>query len=582
MIPQAFIDELLNRTDIVDVVGRGVALKKAGANYLACCPFHNEKTPSFTVSPDKQFYHCFGCGAHGTALTFLIERDGLNFVEAVENLAQAVGMQVPRADHDALPPREDFAALHAVLKRAARFYHGQLKSSSSAIAYLKQRGITGETAARFRLGYAPNEWQGLGEVFDDYNDRSLLQAGMVIENATGKRFDRFRHRIMFPIQNAKGQIIGFGGRVLGADQPKYMNSPETALFQKGEELYGLFQARASIRSADQVVVVEGYMDVIALVQYGIENVVATLGTATTPAHLKKLMRHTQHIVFCFDGDAAGKAAAWRALENALELLVDQSDLRFLFLPEKHDPDSFVRAYGGAAFLDAARNAVPLSDFLFDTLARRVDLRTTEGHAQFLQSAKPLLEKIKAPMLGLMIRKRAAETAGIEQYQLEREYKLKPVKASPRRRPGSGAIERPMEDRLLQIVLAQPEVVRDVSEDELDALAADAPLLVALGRLIHSSAPDATPVNLAERFAGSAYETRIAALAAPSELWKELGESREAFLGGVAQLRKAALDREIKTLAQNSSMSAEQKMRYNELIKAAAKLGRPPEAVKNSL
>ena len=323
MIPESFIQELLNRVDVVDVIDKSVPLKKAGANYSACCPFHNEKSPSFTVSPTKQFYHCFGCGAHGTAIGFLMEYAGLSFIEAINDLSKNVGMIVP-VEQSTPQSREADAqnktiklGLQETLQQAANYYKAQLKESPRAIEYLKGRGLSGVIAAKFQIGYAPAGWQNLQTVFPNYDNEALQTAGLVVENDQGKRYDRFRDRIMFPIHDQKGQVIGFGGRVINnEDTPKYYNSPETPLFQKGHELYGLFVARRAIRDASRVLVVEGYMDVVALAQYGIEYAVAALGTATTPFHITKLMRQTDEIVFCFDGDNAGRTAAWRAAMNA--------------------------------------------------------------------------------------------------------------------------------------------------------------------------------------------------------------------------------------------------------------------------
>jgi len=336
MIPQSFIADLLNRVDIVDVVGRYVPLKKGGANLMGLCPFHNEKSPSFTVSPTKQFYHCFGCGVNGSAITFLMEYGGMGFVEAVKDLAQAVGLSVPEeygTDDGRRRDGPDFAALSDLLERANRFYRDRLKSERSAIDYLKGRGLTGDVARQFGLGYAPYEWNALENIFGaDYGGKALLDAGLVIDGEKGRRYDRFRGRVTFPIRNTRGALIGFGGRVIGVGEPKYLNSPETPLFEKGRELYGLFEARQAIRAAGRVLVVEGYMDVVALAQHGVGHAVATLGTACTPAHVQKLVRQTDHVIFCFDGDAAGRRAAWRALENSLPLVADDKKFSFLFLP----------------------------------------------------------------------------------------------------------------------------------------------------------------------------------------------------------------------------------------------------------
>jgi len=417
MIPEAFIQELLNRVDIVDVVDRNVPLKKAGANYSACCPFHNEKSPSFTVSPTKQFYHCFGCGAHGSAIGFLMEHQGLSFVEAVHELARMVGMIVPQETSDAGQAQQKaMPVMQEVLQQALNYYRGQLKKAPRAIEYLKGRGLSGQIAARFQMGYAPAGWQNLAEVFSDYQAEVLKASGLVVESEQGRRYDRFRERVMFPIHDQKGQVIGFGGRILtsgGEDEgPKYLNSPETPLFQKGHELYGLFLARRAIRDAGRALVVEGYMDVVALAQYGIEYAVAALGTATTPFHITKLMRQTDEIVFCFDGDAAGRKAAWRAAMNALPALTDGLRLNFLFLPAEHDPDSYIREFGKEAFEAAMKTALPLSQYIIQSLSAENKLQSQEDKVQFLNEAEPILKQVRAPRLALLLRKRIAELAGI--------------------------------------------------------------------------------------------------------------------------------------------------------------------------
>ncbi|HEX7954121.1 MAG TPA: DNA primase, partial [Burkholderiales bacterium] len=347
MIPQSFIQDLLNRVDIVDVVESYVPLKRSGSNYAARCPFHSEKSPSFTVSPTKQFYHCFGCGAHGTAVGFLMEYGGMGFVDAVKDLAQGIGMKVPEEPRSESAQRkaEQGETLHEVLLRAAQHYRNQLKDAPQAIAYLKKRGLSGDIAKRFGIGYVPDEWQNLATAFSDYDGPMLAAAGLVKSKDDGKRYDVFRSRIMFPIVDVRGNVIGFGGRVLGDGEPKSLNSPETPVFEKGRELYGLYQARRAIRDAGRVVVVEGYMDVVALAQSGVEYAVATLGTATTPLHVQKLLRQADEIVFSFDGDNAGRKAAWRALENSLSQLQDGKQLKFLFLPDGEDPDTYVRKHG---------------------------------------------------------------------------------------------------------------------------------------------------------------------------------------------------------------------------------------------
>ena len=413
MIPESFIQDLLARVDVADVVGRYVQLRKGGANLLGLCPFHNEKSPSFTVSPTKQFYHCFGCGAHGTAITFLMEHTGASFPEAVRTLAGTVGMTVPEENRS---PRQQVESARRkaeesrhtqVLDAAQAHYLRQLRASPAAIQYLKQRGLTGEIAAHFGLGWSGTDRHGLSKIFDNYDDPILVEAGLVIESEDGRRYDRFRERVMFPIRNARGSLIGFGGRIIGKGEPKYLNSPETPLFSKGQELYGLWEARQAIRQEGQVIVVEGYMDVVGLAQQGIANAVATLGTATTPDHVKRLLRSSDKVVFSFDGDAAGRRAAWRALQACLPVLRDDIAIRFLFLPAEHDPDSYVRELGAEAFRTCLAEATALSRFLLEELASRHNLGEAEGRASCLHEAKPLLAAIPECALRLQIEREMA-------------------------------------------------------------------------------------------------------------------------------------------------------------------------------
>ena len=401
LIPQSFIADLLNRVDIVDVVGQHVKLKKAGANYQGLCPFHSEKSPSFSVSPTKQFYHCFGCGAHGSAISFLMEYSGLGYVDAIEDLARSAGLDVPREERTAndVARAQQAMALSEVMSSAADWYRQQLKGNTRAVEYLKGRGLTGEIAKRYALGYAPDGWQGLEAVFGPYtNDevaKTLVEGGLLIqgeqsEGVPVKRYDRFRDRIMFPIRNPKGQTIGFGGRILDQGEPKYLNSPETPLFSKGNTLYGLFEARQAIRAQEYVLVCEGYMDVVALAQLGFPNAVATLGTACTANHVRMLLRQTDKVVFSFDGDSAGQRAAQRALEACLPLMSDDKEIRFLFLPTEHDPDSYVRAYGATAFEKVIKEAMSISSFFFKVVSEDHELTTPEGRAHTHHAAKPLL------------------------------------------------------------------------------------------------------------------------------------------------------------------------------------------------
>lgn len=463
MIPQSFIQELLARIDIVDVIERHLPLKKGGANYFACCPFHGEKSPSFSVSPAKQFYHCFGCGAHGSAISFVMEYQGLSFVDAIQELAGQMGLTVPEDRNPRAPRQAANTPLTEVMATAARYYREQLKHAPAAIEYLKGRGLTGEIAAQYGIGYAPDGWNSLQNPFPDYNAAALLEAGLVIENDQGRRYDRFRDRIMFPIQDNRGNVIGFGGRVLGSGEPKYLNSPETPLFEKGLELYGIVQARSGIREHSCAIVVEGYMDVVSLAQFGIRNAVATLGTATTTTHVQKLFRQTDRIVFCFDGDPAGRKAAWRALESSLEALADDKQAAFLFLPAEHDPDSFVRSEGPEAFRQATTTALPLADFLLRHLREGCDLTTAEGRARLIHDAKPLILKVAAPMLRLQIIKAVAKACEFSQQEVESAYGLKAstpgfsrpdprptARAAPRRRPLS-----PVET-LLRLIIQHPK------------------------------------------------------------------------------------------------------------------------------
>ena len=422
MIPPAFVEELLARVDIVEIVGRQVQLRKTGANHMGLCPFHAEKGPSFSVSAAKQFYHCFGCGAHGNAIGFLMEQGGLGFIEAVKELAGTVGMNVPQEDEDpearerAQQARARQASLGEVLEHAAGFYRDQLKASADAVAYLKRRGLSAEVTRQFGIGYAPDSWRPLATTFARYDDPLLVESGLVIvsgdEGDEQRRYDRFRGRIMFPIRSVKGEVIGFGGRVLDQGEPKYLNSPETPLFVKGRELYGLFEARQGLRARGHALVVEGYMDVVALAQLGINNAVATLGTACTAEHIQKLLRFTDSVVFSFDGDAAGRRAAARALEAALPHASDTRQFRFLFLPPEHDPDSFVREHGAPAFELQIKQALALSRQLINVAGEGCDTATPEGRARLLATARPLWQAL--PDAGVLKRQVLGELASLGQ------------------------------------------------------------------------------------------------------------------------------------------------------------------------
>lgn len=569
MIPESFIQDLLARVDIVDLVDSYVPLKKAGANYAACCPFHNEKSPSFTVSPTKQFYHCFGCGAHGTAIGFVMEYQGIGFVDAIKDLASRAGMVVPESDHASPEQLGQTRTLIETMTRAAQYYKDQLKQSPRAIEYCKKRGLTGEIAARYGMGFAPDGWQNLATIFPDYNADTLKSAGLVIDNESGRRYDRFRDRLMIPIINPKGDIIAFGGRIIDQGEPKYLNSPETPLFEKGRELFGLPQARQALRETNTAIVTEGYMDVIALAQNGVGNAVATLGTATTPTHVQKLLRQVDRIVFCFDGDKAGRKAAWRALENALEALADNKHIGFVFLPSEHDPDSFIREHGKAAFDRMVTQAMPLSDVLLRELAQRCDLTSSEGKARLIYEAKPLLLKLPTPLLRLQLVKRLAEASGFAQQEVERLCDLKSyTPAAPARAKRTAPS---LTRNLLRIVLQKPVLAAELPTELLP----DTPERPALVRLhaLASNHPNAISYALLrEQLRGQPEEQAIEHAA--SELLGlpfDESEADEEFRDTLEKLRSGEQKRLFDALqikAQQfgvAGLSAEEKQAYIRLL-----------------
>ena len=591
MIPESFIQDLLQRIDIVDVIDPLVPLKKAGSNYAARCPFHNEKSPSFTVSPSKQFYHCFGCGAHGSAIGFLMEYQGLSFVDAIKALADRVGLQVPQeprrggsgfsGDFESAPrPAAQTRALTDLLASAARYYFEQLKRSDKAIGYLKQRGLSGEIAAKFGIGYAPEGWQNLEEIFPNYQDAQLQAAGLVIKNDQGRLYDRFRDRIMIPIVNQKNEVIGFGGRVLGSGEPKYLNSPETPVFEKGRELFGLPQARVGLRETDTAIVVEGYMDVIALAQHGVGNAVATLGTATTATHIQKLFRQVERAVFCFDGDAAGRKAAWRALENALDSLSDQKTVAFVFLPQEHDPDSFVRERGKDAFQATVAQATPLSDFLIQHLAAEADPHTAEGRAKLVAEAKPLLLKLTAPLLRLQLVKRLADTTGFSQQEVERLCELRPIAPpAPARVPRQAPS---LMRGLIEVLLQKPELARDLPLTLLPGGDPEARAVLRLAQAILAAEAPLPYATLIERLRGSSEEALIREVAgrllqqAPAEGSDETAVLDEVWRGYLDQLTRDQLDLEFQRLtkkAQEAGLDADEKQEYARLVVEMNRLGR---------
>jgi DNA primase len=580
VIPQSFIADLLNRVDIVDVVGKYVQLKKGGANFMGLCPFHNEKSPSFTVSPTKQFYHCFGCGAHGTAIGFLIEYSGMGFVDAVKDLAQNVGMIVPDAD-DKIPPAQraqqqaQSLALGEALTRACDFYRAELRKAPEAIAYLKNRGLTGEVAARFGMGFSPSGWDGLKSVFSDYEAVALAESGLVIDRVdedggNRKRYDRFRERIMFPIRNTKGQVIGFGGRVMDHGEPKYLNSPETPLFSKGFELYGLFEARQAIRDAGYVLVTEGYMDVVALAQMGFPQAVATLGTACTTAHVQKLLRQTDTVIFSFDGDKAGRRAARRALDACLPHVSDDKVIKFLFLPAEHDPDSYIREFGAERFEQEIQEAMPLSQFLLREVTADHDLDTPEGRARTQFDAKPLLQAMSPSALRLQIVRGLASLTQSSPSEIEALFELaKPVSVARRAPPRSGRPEPVgLELQIMRILVAHPSLALGLDEAALEAFqhfgADAAERLVQLVTLAQSLGPHGSFAALAQQLkeTGPEYDVIIGEIAADPE--SDIEAVRLWMVGAVRQIKTDRIKLELSQLFSAGLPSEEMSARYREL------------------
>ena len=588
MIPDSFKQELLHRVDVVDVIERYVPLKKGGSNYLACCPFHSEKTPSFTVSPSKQFYHCFGCGVHGNAISFLMEYQGLGYVEAVKDLAESVGMKMPEFE-----PREKKSDsdpdLYAIMEQACDYYREQLKNSPRAVEYLKGRGLTGKIAARFGIGYAPDGWQNLERVFPDYADKALKEAGLVIDGEGGRRYDRFRDRIIFPILNQRGSVIAFGGRVLGEGEPKYLNSPETPLFEKGRELYGLPQARSAVRAEGRVVVVEGYMDVVALAQHGVEYAVATLGTATSPIHVQKLLRQTDEVVFCFDGDVAGRKAAWQALEVSLPYLADNKAVRFLFLPPEHDPDSFVREEGSKAFGKKLDEARPLSEFLLSDLKARVDTGTAEGRSRLVHEATPLLQKLSAPTLRLQLLKGLADAAGMSLEDAARLTDIRIARGSdPRPAPAPGAPraaqlpQAKREHTLLKCLLAKPALAAELPPAMLDAGSLEGRMLMAVVDFYRHS-PRAQGGELIEHFKDSEFAAALAAGQAKLlEIKLEADHMEPEFRGEIANWQREQRQARLKALAAKAEQTPAEQTEIRNLVAQLGEVqGQPDTSPKNA-
>ncbi|MFQ5936231.1 MAG: DNA primase [Acidiferrobacterales bacterium] len=548
-IPKPFIDELLVRADIVDVIDARVPLTKAGKDYKARCPFHDEKTPSFTVSADKQFYHCFGCGAHGSAIGFLMTYDHMSFREAVEELAARAGLPMPEGVAASDEPRDAGDELLEILAEAERYYRRQLRQhpqAQRAVSYLKGRGLSGEIAGRFELGFAPEGWDNLLVALgrDEARRDELLRAGLIVKKTNGGYYDRFRNRVMFPIRDRRGRVVGFGGRVLDDAEPKYLNSPETPLFHKGREMYGLYLARDAIRREHRALVVEGYTDVLALAQFGIDFAVATLGTATTRDHLHALFRLTPDVTFCFDGDRAGREAAWRALEAALPTMQDGRQVSFLFLPEAEDPDSVVRKEGREGMMARIGQATPLPELFFETLQKRTDVSRLDGRARLAELARPLLSKIPRGVLQQMMVDRLAAISGLSADKLSPLLGTTPTSRSSREPAAHAGAQLRRPPSLVRtaaaLLLHHPTLVQRVPEtDELSALEMPGiPVLQALLELLKAQ-PDLRTGAIIERFRGDEHGPLLEKLAVWTHPVLEHGVDVEAeFIGVIEQLRQA--------------------------------------------
>jgi DNA primase len=576
LIPQYFIDELLTRVDIVEVVGDRVSLKRSGNNHHARCPFHNERTPSFTVSSTKQFYHCFGCGAHGTAIRFLMEYDGMEFREAVAYLADLAGLSIPEEAREA-GPAEDHQGVYRVLSRAAELYRGWLRRDGQrAVDYLKGRGISGETAQRYALGFAPPGWENLIRSVDDPS--ALKAAGLVVDRGDGRVYDRFRDRLMFPIRDRRGRVIAFGGRVLGDGEPKYLNSPETAVFQKGHELYGLYELLQRERKPEAVVVVEGYMDVIALAEAGVNYAVATLGTATSVRQVERLFRVTKDVVFCFDGDEAGRQAAWRALENVLPAMREGRQARFLFLPEGDDPDSLVGRAGRSGFEQAMADAQTLSDYLVARLSEQIDLTNMDGRARLLDHALPLLRRLPADIYRHMLIERIAGMGrvgteyleGVVDGQERDASRERPTATATRREP---AVRRTSVRLAIALLLQQPSLASEV-DDPAQLREIDLPGVGLLAEMVEIARkqPNIPGGALLERFRGSEHESALWRLATWDHMVPESGQQAE-FQDALARLEALRRDQRLQHLydrLQQGDINNEELAEWNRLLQGSTR------------
>ena len=576
-IPRSFIDDLISRHDIVDVIDARVKLKKQGKNFGACCPFHNEKTPSFSVSQEKQFYHCFGCGVHGNVLDFVMEFDRLDFVDAIEELASQLGLEVPRENDGNNPHRGPKAAdkrnYYELMGQVSQFYQSQLRTKEGEIAidYLKGRGLSGEIVKKFSIGFIPDQWDMVRSRFgrDNESQKALVNTGMLIENDNGRRYDRFRGRVMFPIHDRRGRVIGFGGRVLGDGTPKYLNSPETDIFHKGRELYGLYEVLQTHREPNKIMVVEGYMDVVALAQFGVDYAVASLGTSTTGDHIQSLFRQTSTVVCCYDGDRAGRDAAWRAMEQALPYLTDGRQLKFMFLPDGEDPDSCIRAEGKDSFEQRVDEAMPLSEFLFNSLMRQVDTTSREGKAKLSTLAVPLIDKVPGGTLRLYLRELLGKNLGLpDEAQLQQLISMHGKTSKP---VGQVQIKRTPMREVIALLIQHPNFVTQL---EFDMSAFENIELSGLNLLLSivdkcRSDPNISTGQLLEHWRGTKNEATLARLAAwELPLSKDEDNSLDVFLDAMDKIIDQCVKQQIEQLQTKSrtvGLSVEEKQELQLLI-----------------
>lgn len=584
-IPQHFIDDLLARIDIVDVIDAVVPLKKSGASYKACCPFHNEKTPSFTVSQEKQFYHCFGCGVHGTAIGFMMDYERLSFPETIEQLAQQAGLEIPYETESTQQQqrKSEKDLVLGINQKASSLYQKQLRLSEAAKNYLQNRGLSGKTALKFTIGFIPDQWDYVLNTLgtNDAEINTLKQAGLLSGNDQGRIYDKFRERIMFPIRNRKGDVIAFGGRVIHADkQPKYLNSPETVTFHKSHALYGVYEMRKFAKDITYILVVEGYMDVVMLAEHGIDTAVATLGTATTTDHIRQLLRTHTHIVFCFDGDSAGKQAAWRALTNALPALNDTADLRFLFLPDGEDPDSLIQKEGKSQFEQRIHAALPLAEYLFNKAKQALDLTQISDKAKFATLVLPLIKQVTAPVLQALLYKRLEDdtrlgidklnalSAGEQHTTPTNDETFAQADHTPSKR--SRKINQLKFDETslaISALLALPELALSTNSDAISAIEnKGVKFLVEMIELIQDS-PNISPPSLLQRYADTPYQARLATLQADYLLTpRDQVTIEKEFTDALKQIIKKANQQRYQALLEKQQLSLAEKQELNRLLK----------------